>query len=296
MTAGLADRRRVSIVLPAYNEEDGIGQVITELKRALKHMGGDKIAAHEILVVDDGSDDRTAEIAEANGARVLRHPTNIGYGKALLTGFAAARHDWILMMDADGSYPPADIAELLAPSPDFDMVIGARQGSFFWGSPARALLRRCYLVLAGFVAGYTIPDANSGLRLIRKSSILSTMPVLCYGYSFSTTMTLSFLQAGKFVAFVPVSYRARKGRSKVSLVRDILRTLQTMVQVILYYNPLKFAVVLTLVPLVCSALFVFLFARRPSFGPLAMLAASLLGALGVFLAGCLLEAQRLHRR
>ncbi|MFC1678667.1 glycosyltransferase family 2 protein [Elusimicrobiota bacterium] len=296
MTKDHSLKRSVSVVLPAYNEEDGIQDVLSALRAAFDAARGRLIAEYEILVVDDGSKDGTAEIAEKSGARVIRHPTNMGYGKSLLTGFDEARFDWLLTLDADGSYSADDAVALLGESPDFDMVVGARQGSFFWGNPGRALLRRLYLMLASFVAGYKVPDANSGIRLIRKTSMVKTMPVLCLGYSLSTTMTLSFLQAGRFVKFFPVSYLARKGKSKVSLPRDILRTLQIMVQVILYYNPLKFAVVLTMIPLAFAAMFAAQLAYWPTFGELAMLTLSLLCALAVFIFGCLLESQRLHNK
>ena len=131
-------RVNVSVVLPAFNEEEGIAGVLEDIHKVLKGDGRTDGEDYEVVVVDDGSEDATAELAEDAGARVLRHPVNVGYGKSLLTGFAAARFDWILMLDADGSYPPEDLLKLLAYAPDIDMAIGARQGSFFWGSPLKA--------------------------------------------------------------------------------------------------------------------------------------------------------------
>ena len=263
------EKIQLSVVVPCYNEELGVGEVVKNLQTALFGQ------QFEILVVDDGSTDKTAEKAQEAGARVLRHPCNRGYGRTLLTGFTAARYPWILMIDGDGSYDPADIAKLLPYAPRFDMVVGARQGSLFWGSTIRAFMRTVYLFLAGFVAGEDIPDANSGLRLFRKEAFDNSMPILCYGYSLSTTMTLSFLKGGRFVEFVPISYLKRQGSSKVRNFRDIPRTLQIMVQVMLYYNPLKFAV--------CLALLVW-----------ALL--DIRAALDVFLFGCVLELLSLHLR
>ena len=285
----------VSVVIPAYNEEGAVAEVVSGARRALRDSGREEGRDFEVLVVDDGSTDATAEAARAAGARVVSHPVNMGYGRSLLTGFENARFDWLLTADGDGSYPPSEFVKLLPYAPRFDMVVGSRQGSFFWGNPFRAFLRWTYLSLAGFVAGIRIPDANSGLRLIHRAKIQPSMPVLCYGYSLSTTMTLSFLQAGCFVTFVPVAYVARKGRSKVRMLRDVLRTLQIMTQVILYYNPLKFAVFLTLLPIAGSAFFL----ARPLLGagaPLdsALAALCLLSALFVFLVGCLLDSLRLH--
>lgn len=281
----------ISVVLPAYNEEEAVAGVVASARAALEAAGARDF---EVLVVDDGSADATAERAAAAGARVLRHPANMGYGRSLLTAFEASRGDWILMMDADGTYPAEALPSLLEHAPAFDMVIGARQGSRFWGSPLRALLRWVYLNMASFVAGFRIPDANSGLRLIRRSAIDRSMPVVCYGYSLSTTMTLSFIQSGRFVKFVPIEYRERRGRSKVSMGRDILRTLQIMVQVILYYNPLKFCVALAAFPAGAAAVFAGRFAGGFWALDLVLALASAYVALLVFLAGCLLDSLRLR--
>ncbi len=224
----------ISAVIPAYNEAGAVAPTIVGLKDALAVEG----LKFEIIVVDDGSSDGTAQAAEAAGARVIRHPVNRGYGRSLLSGIQAASHEWILIIDADGSYPPAEAGKLLKHIPAFDMVVGARQGKLFWGSYVKAFMRWTYLRLARFVAGEHIPDANSGLRVFRKSAV-ADMPVMCFGYSFTTTMTLSFLSAGKFVRFEPIEFTDRVGHSKVKPVRDVLRTLQIMTQVMIYYNPLK---------------------------------------------------------
>jgi len=285
------EKIRVSVAIPAYNEELGVEGVVLGIRSALSAAGLREKDDFEIVVIDDGSTDDTAAAARRAGARVVSHPVNRGYGRALATGFAEARFPWILMIDADGSYPPEDAAKLLPFAPRFDMAIGARQGSFFWGSPLKAFLRWVYLRIASFVAGERIPDANSGLRLFRKDSFDRSMPMLCYGYSMSTTMTLSFLNGGRFVAFVPVDYRVRKGKSKVRAVRDILRTLQIMLQVILYFNPLKFAVCLAAVPAGLGLLSLFV-CGAAHHGPFA---GGVVTALAVFLWGCVLESIRLHR-
>ena len=286
-----SEKITVSVIIPAYNETEGIGQVVSDLHRVLG--AAPNISDFEILVIDDCSEDDTADRAKAAGARLLRHPSNVGYGKALLTGFAAAQYDYILMIDGDGSYPPDGVKAVLANGANFDMTIGARKGSFFWCSPLRSLLRRIYLMMASFVAGYSIPDANSGLRLIRKEAIRNSMPVICLGYSFSTTMTLSFLQAGRFVRFFPINYIARKGHSKVSMPRDIMRTMQIMTQVILHYNPLKFCVALACIPTLMAVGFAVRFACNRATLDLAMATVCLLSTLFVFLVGCHIDSQRI---
>ena len=286
---------KLSVVLPAFNEVEGVAGVVAGVREALAEAGFAP-DAYEVIVVDDGSIDGTTAAAAGAGARVLRHPTNMGYGKSLLTGFAAAKNDWILMIDADGTYPAADIPKLLAHAPDFDMVVGARQGSLFWGSPWETVRRRIYLWMAGFVAGQAIPDANSGLRLLRKSAVERSMPILCYGYSLSTTMTLSFLQAGRFVKFVPVSYSVRKGKSKVRFLRDVPRTLQIMTQVILYYNPLKFVVFLCLIPALFAAACAARYASTGDPAAFYWAGGAATAAVACFLLGCLVDSVRLGRR
>jgi glycosyltransferase involved in cell wall biosynthesis len=289
----MSDPVRLSAVIPAFNEELGISGVVSGLRDALTRAGyGEE--DFEVLVVDDGSSDRTADEAREAGARVLSHPVNRGYGRALLTGFSMSRFPWVLMIDADGSYPPEEALRLVEACPGFDMVVGARQGSLFWGTAFQAFRRWVFLTMAGFVAGEDIPDANSGLRLIRKEALDHSLPVLCYGYSLSTTMTLSFLQGGRFVRFVPIRYVERKGASKVRSLRDVPRTLQIMVQVILFFNPLKFAVVLAAVPGAVALAGLGAFLLSPRAGWLLLSALGLGGALVVFLLGCVLDVMRLR--
>ena len=286
-------KTEITVVIPAFNEEGAIAPTIKGAGEVLTAAG----LKYEIITVDDGSTDKTAAAAEAAGSKVIRHPINRGYGRSLLSGIHAAAHDWILIIDADGSYPPAEIAKLLPHVPDFDMVVGAREGSLFWGTPVKALMRFIYLRIARFVAGEPIPDANSGLRIFRKEAVSTSMPVLCYGYSFTTTMTLSFLNAGRFVRFEPIRFTERVGHSKVKPVRDILRTLQIMTQVILYFNPMKFAAVVTLLPLLAT----FAAAAHLLLSPHAdprwlVIALMLVISVLVFLLGCAVESIRLHSR
>ncbi|UPT73837.1 MAG: glycosyltransferase family 2 protein [Elusimicrobiota bacterium] len=281
----------VSVVVPAYNEAEAIGQVVADLHAELLKRG----VASEIIVVDDGSTDKTAEAVSPAHGRVIKHPTNGGYGRALLTGIEAAKHEWVLMIDADGSYPPSEILKLLDYAPAFDLVIGAREGAHFWGTPTKAFLRWVYLRLASFVVGARVPDANSGLRLVRKSLVDQRALVRCLGYSFTTTMTLSFLMQGRFVKYLPIEFRARTGgHSKVKPFRDILRTLQLMTQVMIIYNPLKLFVTLTILLALKSAL---LAALAVVWGvPILLLCASVAGACAFFsfTAGCVLDSMRMH--
>ncbi len=282
-----SDKPEITVVIPAYNEENAVSPTIAGIRDVLSRSG----LKFEIIAVDDGSTDGTAKAAEAAGARVIRHPINRGYGRSLLSGIEAASHEWILIIDADGSYPPEEAGKLLPHIPAFDMVVGARQGKLFWGSLAKALMRWIYLSLARFVAGERIPDANSGLRVFRKSAI-KDMPVLCFGYSFTTTMTLSFLSSGKFVRFEPIEFSDRVGSSKVRPVRDILRTLQIMMQVVIHYNPLKFTAALAAVPAALAVLILAAALYHPWRPGTELLLSCLLLCLAaaVFLTGCLLQS------
>lgn len=281
----------VSVVVPAYNEAEAIGPVMADLYGELKKRG----LEFEILVVDDGSSDGTAAAVNPAHARVISHPANGGYGRALLTGIEAAKHEWVLMIDADGSYPPSEILKLLDYAPAFDLVIGAREGAHFWGTPTKAFLRWVYLRLASFVVGVRVPDANSGLRLVRKSLVDQQALVRCLGYSFTTTMTLSFLMQGRFVKNMPIEFRARSGgHSKVKPFRDILRTLQLMTQVMIIYNPLKLFVTLAALLVLKAAV---LCGLGAAWGAPALILCSAVAsacALFAFTAGCILDSMRMH--
>jgi len=229
----------VTLVVPAYDEEAGIEGVVRRL--AALDLG----RPLELLVVEDGSTDGTrAKLArleeELANLRVIEHGMNRGYGAALKTGFAAASHDVVVIIDADATYPEERIADLLARIDDgAEMAVGARTGSRVhipWvRRPAKWALR----VLASYLAGAHIPDLNSGLRAFRRELVLAYRPILPDGFSFTTTITLAALTNGHRVDYLSIDYAARSGRSKIAPVRDTLRFLSLIVRTVLYFNPLK---------------------------------------------------------
>jgi glycosyltransferase involved in cell wall biosynthesis len=225
----------ISVLIPAYNEEQSIAETLDRVAAVLDRCDTE----HEILLIDDGSSDGTAQQAARPLVRVLRHPQNAGYGRALKTGLRAAAGEWIAIVDADGSYPIEALPSLLQSIPEFDMVVGARTGRHYRGSAlkwwGRVALRR----LVHFVAGVAVPDVNSGMRVFRKSIALANINRIGNGFSFTTTLTLAMLLEGHFVRYLPIDYRERAGRSKVRLGRDALRTLQILVMAIVAYNPIK---------------------------------------------------------
>lgn len=236
---------KVTIIIPAYNEEGAIGPVID----ALKLLPLDS----EILVVDDGSKDKTAEIAHTHGARVIRHPVNRGYGRSVKDAIHVAQNDIIILSDADGTYPIDQIPALLKEfERGFDMVVGARQGTAYRGSFMKMIGRAILQLIVEFATGRNIPDVNSGLRVFRKSTAQPFFPDICEGFSFTTTITLVYMLTHHSVQYVAVPYHKRVGRSKVKMLKDSLRTLQYITECIVRYNPLKIFLVLGLFTLLLS--------------------------------------------
>ncbi len=227
-----------SVIIPALNEEGGIASVIDRL-RSLSPVP-------EIIVVDDGSTDKTGDIAKAKGVIVLRHPAPGGYGRSLKDGMKAATNELVAITDADGTYPLERIPALITILADgYDMVVGARHGKHYRGSFLKMPARLIFKWLVEFTTGRRVPDINSGLRTFRKTEVLKYEADLCNGFSFTTTITLIYLLTGKFVHYIPIEYGARHGASKVRIIQDSLRTLQYITEVIVTYNPLKLFVLMS---------------------------------------------------
>lgn len=236
-----------SVILPALNEEGAIAQVIDSLRATGMDL--------EIIVVDDGSTDRTGELARAAGVRVIRHPLPRGAGQSVKDGVMAASAEKIIMMDADGTYPADYIPVLLSKLDEgFDLVVGARYGKEYRGSVFKYAARFIFRMIAQFATGRRIPDINSGMRAFRKSAIVTYYPHLCNGFSLPTTMTLAYFFTGRMVEYVPIPYYKRIGQSKVRIVRDSIRTLQYITESILYFNPIKLFLLLTFVVLLIGVI------------------------------------------
>ena len=243
--------RTLSVVIPAYNEEAAIVATIQRCQNALAFLGRENL---EILVVDDGSTDRTGELARQQGITVQRHPTKGGYGLSLKDGIRTAKFDTIAISDADGSYPVEEIPTLLEKyAQGFDMVVGARTGKHFRGTFLKYPMRLISRWMVEFTVGQRIPDVNSGLRIFSKQECMALFNHLCNHFSFTTSLTLGYIMGSKFLASVPIPFFARVGVSKVRFSRDSLRTLQFIVHAILYYNPLKIFLLL------CAVILIFAF-------------------------------------
>lgn len=218
----------VTIIIPAYNEEKAIAGVIQKLRAARPR--------DEIIVVDDASTDRTAELAQNSGARTLRHRFNLGYGGALKTGIRHASHPIVVFFDADNQHEPADIQNLLVELGSYDMAVGARpkgSGALYRRS-GKWILHRA----ANYLVGHSIPDLNSGLRALPRDLAMQFLHLLPNGFSFTTTITLALIRSGYQVAYVPIQIQERIGKSTLSL-KDFFRTLFLIVRMMTLFAPLK---------------------------------------------------------
>jgi glycosyltransferase involved in cell wall biosynthesis len=229
------EKMDVTILIPAFNEEEAIGKVIEETRAVMQEVSD----SYEILVVDDGSQDRTAQMAEAVGARVIRHPENRGSGASRKTGIRAARGDRIVMVDADGTYPADAIPQALEHLKTYSQVIGSRTVEKGTHRFLRTLVKEIIRRLASFLVGKPIPDLNSGLRAFRRSEMMKFLYLIPDGFSCVSSMTLAYLTNGFRVKFMPISYRERIGRSKFHPILDTYRYLLTVIRIVSYFAPLN---------------------------------------------------------
>ena len=231
----------LSVVIPAYNEERGIAEIalrVLSIRESLKNVG---VSGLEVIIVDDGSHDKTAEIAGSiQGVRTIRHIANKGYGAALKTGFAQASGELIGFLDADGTYPPEHFPELCVKVMDgCELVIGSRMA----GSESKMPLTRRIgnLFFAGLltlVGRQRVSDSASGMRVFRREVMERVYP-LPDGLNLTPVMSTRAIHEGVRMEEVPIPYSERLGRSKLSVVRDGSIFLQSMVWTVLTYNPVR---------------------------------------------------------
>lgn len=225
------DMKSVSVIIPAYNEEETIGPVITKIKTLYPDA--------DVIVVNDGSSDNTQKEAEKAGARVCSHPYNIGNGASVKTGVRAARGDILILMDGDGQHAPEDIRRLLHYLPEYDMVVGTRnfkgQSSF-----QRAFGNQVFNILASYVAKFRIEDLTSGFRVVKTDIARKFLYLLPNTYSYPTTSTLSVLRSGRTIKYVPIETKQRKsGKSHIRIFKDGVRFLMIIIKICTLYSPLR---------------------------------------------------------
>jgi glycosyltransferase involved in cell wall biosynthesis len=240
----LADPAKVSIVIPAMNEEQAIGGVVGHLRQAA--------AWHEVLVVDDGSTDQTALRAAAVGARVIRHPYNKGNGAAVKTGIRQATGEYLLIIDADGQHGPADAVRLVSRLGEYDLVIGARSAAT-QATTARRGGNALLNWLASYLTGRDIPDLTSGFRAARLVYLREFLHLLPNGFSTPTTTTLAFIKAGYNVVFEPIEARQREGASKIRFARDGAKFFLILLKIVTLFSPLRIFLPISAVTFVAGA-------------------------------------------
>lgn len=226
--------RAVTVVIPAYNEGAHVAAQVRAVQETMAATGW----PYEIIVVDDGSKDNTAAEADSTGARVLKRTKNRGYGAALKLGISRAQYPWILITDADGTYPVEFIPALLALAEHNEMIVGARTGESVQIPLVRRPAKWFLTKLSSYLAGQRLPDINSGLRLMRRSLVQRYEALLPDGFSFTTTITLSAACNGHSVEYVPINYHARLGESKIRARHAYDFTL-LILRTIVLFNPLK---------------------------------------------------------
>jgi len=226
----------VSIVIPVYNEEEAIGADLDLIQQTMDATG----EPYEIIVVNDGSTDGTVDIVSSRPyVKLVHHERNRGNGAARTTGMKAAQGDIVIMTDGDSTYPNQDMPKLLEYMGQYDMVIGARvkeMGTIKWlRTPAKWFIRR----LASYLTETEIPDLNSGMRAFRKDVAQKYLNILPNTHSWVSTITIAFLSDGYSVKYVPIDYYKRKGQSKFHPLKDTYNYLSLVVRSVMYFNPLK---------------------------------------------------------
>jgi glycosyltransferase involved in cell wall biosynthesis len=242
----LAEPPSVSIVIPAFDEAATIRDVVLRLRASAPWR--------EVIVVDDGSSDSTADAARGAGAHVVRHPYNKGNGAAVKTGIRHASGEFVLILDGDGQHSPDDARRIVARLGDYDLVVGARAASTHASTGRRAgngLLN----LLAGYLTGRPIPDLTSGFRAARRECLREFMHLLPNGFSTPTTTTLAFIRAGYSVAFEPVNAQRRTGHSKIRFTSDGANFLLILLKIVTVFSPLRVFVPISLLAFVVGAVY-----------------------------------------
>tara|TARA_R110000787_G_scaffold57938_1_gene132066 strand:- start:445 stop:1311 length:867 start_codon:yes stop_codon:yes gene_type:complete len=221
-----------SIVIPAKNEEQGLGELLPRLRKLYPDQ--------QILVVDDGSTDGTRRVCESAGVEVLVQPYSKGNGAAIKAGALAAEGEYVVFMDGDGQHNPEDVERLLAlVGEGYDLVVGARSGRGMQASIARWSANAFYNRLASWMVNRRIDDLTSGFRAVNRRKFLGFLYLLPNGFSYPTTSTMAFFRAGYSVGFVPIDVSQRLGKSHINVLRDGVRFFLIIFKIGTLYSPLK---------------------------------------------------------
>jgi glycosyltransferase involved in cell wall biosynthesis len=229
----LDDQKNISVIIPAYNESAGIRDLLEKIIKEGYHK------KYEIVVVDDGSTDNTADIARSFPVKIFSHSVNKGYGASLKTGIRKASGDYVIMMDSDGQHDPKYLPKIAGMLASHEMVIGTRSEASFQVKN-RQVGKRLIKWVGEFLVEQKLPDYNSGYRGFNRSLIYGMLHIMPNGFSFSTTSTLAFLKEGYSIGTLPIDVAPRKGRSSnVRFIKDGSKTMMLILRIIMLFNPLK---------------------------------------------------------
>ncbi len=229
----LKQNEKLSLVIPVYNEEKMAVETVLKCREQLESLGVD----YEIIVVNDGSKDGTKDsLAKLEAIKILNNPYNIGYGASLKRGIKESSGDWVMIIDADSTYPIDKIPELIKYAGQYDMVVGNRQHQrdHFGRKPAKWFLKK----LASFLVGKTIPDLNSGMRIFRRSIADEFWHLFPARFSFTSTITLACFSNDYFVKYIDIPYYKRVGKSGIK-IKNFFDFISLIIRVIIYFKPLK---------------------------------------------------------
>lgn len=223
--------KTLTIILPAKNEAANLKPLLERLVHGMPEA--------EIIVVDDGSTDETPDICDSFNVMRIAHPYSMGNGAAVKSGARAAQGDILVCMDADGQHDPANIPRLLEKlDQGYDMVVGARTYDSH-ASHHRALVNNAFNRLASWMVSHRIEDLTSGFRAARTDKFRRFIPLLPNGFSYPTTITMSFFRAGFPVAYIPIQAQKRRGKSHIRLLRDGMRFLLIIIRIGTLYSPFR---------------------------------------------------------
>jgi glycosyltransferase involved in cell wall biosynthesis len=271
----------LSIVIPARNEQVGLSDLLPELRECFPDA--------DIIIVDDGSGDRTAQLCEESAVQRIGSPYPMGNGAAVKRGIRAASRRFILLMDGDGQHRPADAQRLFEQFLEghYDMLVGARSRQC-QASTGRLLANGVYNLLASWMTGHNIPDLTSGLRIAEAAKLREFLHLLPNGFSYPTTITMSFFRSGYSVGYLPVELLKRKGKSHIRPWQDGVRFLMIIFKIGSLYSPLKLFLPVSLVTFAAGmGLYAYTFFRQGRFTNMSALL--LTTSLLVFLIGLVSE-------
>lgn len=273
--------RSLSIIIPAKNEAAAIGDVVGGIVQRYPQA--------QVIVVDDGSSDDTASVAQRAGAQVFSHPHSLGNGAAVKAGARAATGDILVFLDGDGQHNPADIPRLLEHmAQGHDMVIGARASAKSHANLGRLMANGAYNLIASAVTGHQIPDLTSGFRAVVAHKFKQYLYLLPNGFSYPTTITMAFMRSGYSVSFIDIQAARRIGKSHIRPIRDGLRFLLIIFKIATLYSPLKLFVPTSgLFFLAGVGYYLYTYIRHHSFTNMSLLLLS--AAVIIFLIGLVSE-------